>query len=658
MDMTRPGNSATIWTVTVYLVAAAPHLLAMPVALLAFTLAGPGWRLLAIRFNWQPPHLLVRLVLTVTGVAMVVITHGAFWGRRTATSLLCVMLAAKMLELFRYRDLRLVASLSFFIIATQFLFSENLYLLAYLALGCWVAIQALFRIQLDADHESEHHPAIRFTSGLRRSALILVLAAPFALALFIFFPRLAQPLWGIPEDALEGRTGLSDTMSPGTIADLYMDESPAFRVEFESEMPPPRERYWRGPVLWQFDGTTWERLFYANTPAATRPAANASSWRYRVQLEPSDRHWLYVLDYPARWSERARLTTDYQLLRRKPVSSVLEYEVISEPDFTDTPELSLLFRREALALPEGRNPRTLEMARALRARYPDDRALIDHVLDWFNTEEFYYRLDTVPLGAHGVDEFLFDVREGYCEYYASAFAVLMRAAGIPARIVTGYQGGFWQPGGGYLLVRQSDAHAWTEVWLADSGWTRVDPTAAVAPSRIRDGADSLNHSRGLFDVPWMRDLRNRYDLLAHWWNERVIGFNAERQRGMLRQLGLPELSIPGLGLIMVFAATAALGLAWLIHALMPGARATGRAQRLWNRVLRRLARSGIQRRPGETPLEFARRTARTRPAIARRILTLAEAYNRLHYGPPGRGDLDAFRRDVSTFRAGHGRVRA
>ena len=651
MAAARPTLSAVNWTVAAFLIAALPHLAAMPAWLAAGIIAACAWRVGAAWRQWSAPPPLLRFALTGIAIALVVLAFGGLWGRRTATALLCVMLAAKMMEMFTVRDLRLVASVSFFLIAAQFLFSERLLYLGYLAAGSLVATIALVRIQdveigLPADGREAESQAVR------SAAALLVLALPVALTLFFLFPRLAQPLWGLPDNAMDGRTGLGEDMSPGTISNLFMDDSPAFRVEFEGPPPPAGERYWRGPVLWDFDGTTWRRPGFGNTPSRQFVPEGERSIQYSVQLEPHERRWLFALDYPTRGPEQAVITVDHQMLNRHPVTTLTRYEVTSNPDFIDMPELSDGARSAALRLPEGRNPRALERAAELREQYPDDEQLIDAVLGWFRNEAFYYSLSASPLGRHGADEFLFDLRTGYCEYYASAFAILMRAAGIPTRVVTGYQGGLWQAGSAYLLVRQSDAHAWTEVWLDGRGWTRVDPTAAVSPDRIEQGARSvIDAPRHRLDLDWVQNLRNRYDRIQHLWNRWVLGFDHERQRRFLAGLGLPELSAERIAGLMILLLMLVSGLISLFL-LRPGERrAATPADRAWLIMLKRLKRQGLVKRADETPLEFARRVETALPTQGSVFHRLTEIYCRIHYGAQG-DHVPRFIEQARTFAPG------
>ena len=651
----HPPLPPLLWTIGAYLIAATPHLSAMPSLLAGIIVLLAVWRVGAGWFQWPPIPGWLRILITLVLIVVVVMAYGGLWGRRFATGLLCVMLAAKTMEMYRPRDMRMVASVCFFLIATQFLFNESLPYLVYLAVGCWAATVALFQVQqipamqrTRAVEERPHQRRLIIQAGA-----LLGLALPVALVLFVLFPRLAQPLWGLPDELMDGRTGLSDSMSPGAISELFLDDSPAFRAEFVDQPPPPQQRYWRGPVLWRFDGSTWRTAHFSETPERHPAPVTETSLRYRIQLEPHERRWLLGLDYPARSDmPESRITVDHQLISRHPITTLSQYEVISSPDFIPSGRLNSAQRLVATYLPPDRNPRTRALAEQLRGRHPDDRQLIDAVLQMFH-DEFSYSLSTAPLGRHGADEFLFDLKDGYCEYYASAFAVLMRAAGIPTRIVTGYHGGFWSQGGGYLLVRQSDAHAWNEVWLEDTGWVRVDPTAAVSPLRITEGSRSvIDRGRSLFELDWLYELRNQYDRIQHLWNQWVLGFNAERQRWMLDRLGLPEFGATGISLLMlVILSLVAWPIAlWLLreHQRPPA----DEAEKAWRELLHRLRRRRLVKRPAETPLEFAYRIEDELGEQGPDVVQLALSYNRVHYGPTNRQLASDFIARARAWRAG------
>lgn len=648
------SSIALYWVVGTLLLAMLPQLATMPVVLIALTLAPVAWRLAAEWRGWRPFNLFLRILVTAVATAVLVLHYGGLFGRRAAVGLLCLMLAIKLLETFRVRDERVVSCMALFLCMTQFLFAQGLLMLCYGALCLVGALVTLTLLNRKASFSVARQSPERGKpwAELAFSARLLAIAVPFALALFLFFPRWGSPLWGVPEEALDARTGLSDTMSPGTIESLFMDDSPAFRVQFEGVAPRNQQLYWRGPVMWHFDGLSWSFGFFGrNVPAETRPKIADARWRYTVQLEPTEQHWLYALDYPAVVPRGARLTLDYQLYNRRPVTGLMQYEMASDPDFIDNPELKTTIRMTALELPEAHNPRTLEMMARWREETPDDAQLVRRTLAYFNQEEFHYTLNPPLLTRHTVDEFLFETRAGFCEHYASAFTVMMRAAGIPARVVTGYQGGWASDLGNYLLVRQSDAHAWSEVWLPGSGWTRVDPTAAVAPSRIESNAlDALGERRYLFDFAWVRSARNSFDLLERHWNDWIIAFDAARQSRLFNPFGIDALSPRTLVLILALV-TAGLCLL-LVPVILRLRRAGGqdRAARLWADFRERLVRAGVAATPSLGPLELAGVAVRKLPERQAEIEAVTSAYLRFRYAGVASGPQE-FEQAWRAFRA-------
>ena len=450
-------------------------------------------------------------------------------------------------------------------------------------------------------------------------------------------------------------------MEPGSIAQLYMDDSPAFRVEFHGDMPQSHQMYWRGPVFWEFDGRTWRAGYWGrNVPAASRSFPANARWRYRVQLEPTEQRWLFALDYPAAVPRGARLTLDYQLLTQRPVTQLRVYEMASDPGFADSPELRSSFRNAALQLPAGFNPRTEALMSEWQAEAPSTAALIQRVLDHFRHEDFHYVLDPPLLGRDSVDDFIFDTRRGFCEHYASAFTVMMRMAGVPARVVTGYQGGYYSEIGDYFLVRHSDAHAWSEVWLEGLGWTRIDPTAAVSPLRVDAGAmRAFRERRHLLDFEWLRGARNLFDVLQRGWNDWVITFSSDRQSTLLRPFGLQDLGVTGLMIMLAVALTVAAVLLYpLLKRLDAGSQADP-AVRLWRRFLRRLQRAGLHVQPGEGALEVARRAIQRWPDEVEPIRRISAMFMQWRYMPEPPDYLPiVLRRAVARYRPGRSGARA
>ncbi len=635
--MKADWSNPMYWVIATLLVALLPQLTSMPPLLIAITLLPIAWRLLAEIKRYKPLPVILRLAITITTLVLLVATYGNLLGRRAAVGLLCVMLALKLLETFKTRDARVVASLCLFLCATQFLFSQGMGMVFY---GAAVMVGALVSLALIERREAFLPKGQTPTMG--RGVLgevgfgtrLLLIAVPIGLALFLFFPRWGSPLWGLPERSLDSRTGLSDSMTPGSIQALFMDDSPAFRATFDGDVPPQSALYWRGPVMWNFDGRTWNMSRWSNSIEPDElPDAQTASYRYEVQLEPNERNWLFALDYPVAKPEAAhRLTFDFQLLTRRGVTQLTAYEVISNPDFIDSPELKVTFRNMALALPEGFNPRTAEMMERWRAEAETDAALVRRALAHFNTEAFRYTLNPPLLSGDSVDEFLFDTRAGFCEHYASAFTVMMRMAGIPARVVTGYQGGWFNDLGNYMLVRQSDAHAWAEVWLPGVGWTRIDPTAAVAPSRVESGSlGALGDRRHFLDYEWYRELRNGLDWVNRSWNDWVIAFDAQKQSGILSFMGVGQLSARGL--VGLLAASLLLGgllmAPWLLR--LSRGRERDAALRAWRLFITRLGKAGLPVSFSLGPLEVATMAQQLPGTSADEAQALALSWLKLRY---------------------------
>jgi transglutaminase-like putative cysteine protease len=499
---------------------------------------------------------------------------------------------------------------------------------------------------------------------LRLASILLAQAAPLMLVLFLFFPRIEGPVWGLPEDAWTGMTGLSDNMSPGTISQLVQSEAPAFRARFTRRTPRPEQRYWRGPVLWRTDGRTWSSgdLDLLSRSTEHAPPGNAVAFEYSITLEPHNKLWLLALDLPVQVSVPAIHTPDFQALAYRPVRKRLYYTATSYTQ-VDTGPLDSSLRTAALQLPERISARVRNLARSWREHSTSDAELVRQALAYFNEQAFVYTLEPPPLGADPVDEFLFATQRGFCEHYAAAFVVLMRSAGIPARVVTGYQGGEYNPLGDYWLVRQSDAHAWAEVWLPDGGWQRVDPTAAVAPERIEHSLDTAGAAAGAaasFRMPDndllgrnLRKLRYLLDAMNNQWHEWVLSYGPQRQLEFLASLGIDRASWKHMALaLLLLTGTLLLGISlWM---LLQKPAAQDPVERAWLQFCKRLARHGLARQPGEGPRDFARRVAAARPPLATRINAISRLYIALRYGKPANratSDTARLQRMVRRFPA-------
>lgn len=581
------------------------------------------WRRAAL-----PPRWLLSF-LVAAGSVGVFLTYRHFFGKDPGIALLILFLALKLLEMRRVRDGLAVIFLCYFLLLTHFLNEQGLDV-AGLTLAALVVITAALA--------SLAHAGRPVTATLRLSALMLAQAAPFMLVLFLLFPRVQGPLWGMPADAYSGMSGLSDTMSPGSISNLSLSGEIAFRASFEGEIPPKHLLYWRGPVLRLFDGRTW-RAGPQQEKVSLPGTAPGETIRYAVTLEPHNKHWLFALEMPVVPPSGAIVSRENQVLSKTPVRSRLRYEMQSRPGSVAGTDESGASLRIHLGLP-GNNPRTRALAeqwrREMGQEAGQDEAVIRRMLDHFRQESFFYTLTPPLLGENSIDQFLFETRRGFCEHYASAFVFAMRAAGIPARVVTGYQGGERNPVDGYLIVRQSDAHAWAEAWLDGKGWARIDPTAAVAPNRIEAGlASALPAGEPLpflvrADLSWLRQVRFRWEAVTNSWNQWVLGYDPLRQREVLSRLGMREPDWKAMTAIMAaLCGLLLLGLtAWALHKRIridPTVRA-------WNRLSRKLARIGLARKDWEGPADYAHRVVLARPELAPPLSAIAALYIDLRYG--------------------------
>lgn len=633
------------------LLSVAPHLPRMPLWISLLTLACLSWRMAAAVRGWAAPWQWLRLLLALFGLAAVVGSYGTINGIEAGSALLVVMMDMKILETRQRRDYQVLMFISYFLILAQLLYEPGIWTVLYMAAAVWLTTTALMQ-------SVRRGPALPPWRAARLVARMLAFAVPVMAVLFVLFPRVPGPFWSMPTRGGSATTGLTDTMSPGAISKLSQSDAVAFRVSFADRVPVPRQRYWRGPVLHEFDGVTWREP--ARLPVrelSARPVGPAIS--YRITMEPHDRTWLLALDYPGGWSApRAFLTYDYQLLSRRPIDQLTAYDAISYPDSPIGVDLGAMERRIDLALPRERNPRTIALAKELRDSYTDDRQLVQAVLARFTREPYVYTLRPPALrGAHPVDEFLFETRRGFCEHYASSFTTLMRAAGIPARVVTGYQGGELNPLNNRMTVRQSDAHAWSEVWLPGAGWQRVDPTAAVAPNRIELSlADAVPYAdlapgRLLRSVPLLQNLQQAWDAVDSAWNEWILGYGPDQQLALLRSLGVSKpdwRSLTALlgAILVAFLIGLTLWSAWRYRP--PPA---DEVQRLYRRYTQRLARRGIRREPWEGPLHYCDRAAAGLPAFAGAIQRITTCYLRLRYeGRTEPAELDRMRALVRAFR--------
>jgi transglutaminase-like putative cysteine protease len=620
-----------------------PHAWHLPwwaTPLCAALLIWRGW--VTFRGNRMPPRWLL-LPIAVGAMLGVYLTHRTLLGREAGVTMLAILLALKLLEMHAKRDLFVVLFLSFFLILASFFYSQSI----GTAVMTIVAVIAILTTQISFQYTGLVPP---LRQRLRLGFIVVALAVPLTLLLFVLFPRIQGPLWGLPGDAHAGRTGLSDTMSPGNISNLAQSEEIAFRVKFSGAAPPQSQLYWRGVVLANYDGRNWSALrspLGRNTQIKLNLRGEPVD--YQVTLEPHGRRWLFALEVPRILPQLANnaafMSDELQMLSSRPINARVRYDVSSHVDFDMQPELTDQLLEPWLRLPAGFHPRTRELAAQLRGQYRSAPEIVNAALRNFREQEFIYTLQPPLLGRDAVDDFLFTTRAGFCEHYSAAFVVMMRAAGIPSRVVTGYQGGEINPSDGYMTVRQSDAHAWAEVWLEGRGWTRVDPTAAVAPDRIRRNLSSViprSVFGGLVTLDasgstWISSLlrlRNSWEAVNNAWNQRVLNYTPEKQRDLLESLGFDNVDWRTLtGLLVVLGAIVA---AIMTLPLMLNRRRRDPLSALYDALCRKMARRGLPRELHEGPRDYCARltgsesplTAGEKTAISRFL----QCYELLRYG--------------------------
>ncbi len=637
-----------------------------------------------LTYSGKPlPNRWLLTLITFASVGGIAISFHTLFGREVGVTLVVLLATLKLMELRKTRDAMALIYLSCFIIITNFFYSQSiptaLYMFATLIviLSVWIHLQA------------QH---LAFKPRLRIAATLLLQAIPLMAILFVLFPRIQGPLWGLPQDAY-ANSGLDDKMSPSSFSRLSLSEDVAFRVTYKNKLPRREQMYWRGPVLWHFDGRTWTSGTSVRNTAPQFTEVDQPI-DYSVTLEPHNKTWLFALDVPNKISLPAGITDDFQILNKEPVNARLRYEASSYLSYHANLNEAESQLNRALQLPQGFNPRAVELAETWRVNAeiapppqrallglqplattayplrvqpsPDgstkgrqstaqqavrgidtgsnrslagvDETIVHTALSYFNQEAFQYTLEPPLLGVNSVDDFLFTSKQGFCEHYASTFVFLMRAAHIPARVVTGYQGGEFNDVGNYFIVRQSDAHAWAEVWLAGQGWVRVDPTAAIAPERVQRGLSAALPDNSTLPFmarnppQWMRDLRSNWDAMANQWNQWVIGYNSERQFAFLTRLGVEDVTWQQITINMVAGLGIAIGLLALYLLRHLFAHQPDKVQATWLKLCRKLAKAGLPRAAHEGAQDYAKRIAVTHPELANAMHDLAARYSALRYG--------------------------
>ncbi|HEY7773822.1 MAG TPA: DUF3488 and transglutaminase-like domain-containing protein [Marinagarivorans sp.] len=623
-----------LWLIAAQGIVILPLLLRLPLWLWLVWLASMVWRLRIHGGKLNFPSASIKFVLGGGCVAGLMASYQGSIGVEPMVGFLVCAFVLKLLELRTRKDGLLLLFIGFIAVAAQFLFAQSFLAALYACASCVVLVTAWQTIYLTRQFSYRYK--------LKSGALLLLHAMPLMVVMFIIMPRIG-PLWRVPLPQSSGHTGFSDSLSPGDLGNLVRSTGTAFRVTFNgAQAPLPRDMYWRGLVLESFDGRSW------NLDPQWDIAMNARAGDvqlddlldYDVIVEPHQYRWLFALAEPVKVSterSRVRITQDGLLATRDPLVSRLQYSVVSRSpaSFTWSP-LKPHERNRLLRLPNEFNPRAIDLARSWTLQGASPEQLIEKALSWYN-EAFFYTLQPPVLGKDSVDEFLFETKRGFCEHFASSFAVLMRAAGVPARVVVGYQGGTYNALEDYWMISQADAHAWTEVWLDGSGWQRIDPTSAVAPARIEAGINNaLSDSErdmvaaGQFVAPeWLTDLRHRLDAAGYVWNRWVLSYDSDKQNRLLTQLfGGVEPWRVGLGIVGVVILLTGL---YTLVVIRPKWQRQTPLVRALKRFDRQCQRWGLIRQPDETLAAFCRRFADHQPEYKNACEQLAKLSQRALY---------------------------
>ena len=636
-SQTRLPRRALLWVLACAAGAVALHIDRLPAWISLVALAFVVWRYALQMREVSFPNTWLRSALAIALLAAVIAQFHAFGGLVAGSAMLMCMSAVKLLETHTRRDALVIVACSLFLMLAACLDRQSLIRVPLYVAATWLACATLGVL-------SAPHANLPPTRAFAIAARGLAFGLPVTALLFLFFPRIHGQLWALPSSTT-AVTGLSDEMSPGAISQLSESDEPAFRVRFLGQTPAPQDMYWRGPVLHTFDGYTWRRDPMVSYRQAKLEFLSAPI-AYRITLEPHQRNWWFSLDTAsAAPNSSVLLTFDSQLIALQPVTQVISYELTSHVATRSIDELSFNARRYDTQLPRNRNPRSIALAQSLRAKVNGTPDLVKRTLEYFRSGGFEYTLMPPKLDMDSIDDFLFNSKRGFCGHFASAFVALMRAAGVPARVVTGYQGGEWNPVGGYYIVRQSDAHAWAEVWIDGRGWQRVDPTAVVAPERLLRAASAFSasdeqvSSQMLASLDFFSRLRMRWDAANTWWRDRVLDFNLNSQLGLLEVLGVRSPSVRHLG--WALAAGLSVWLAWL--AIQFGRnfkpqRGDSIAQS-YQRLCRELSRYAQPRAAEEGPQDYARRLQRDANESTAALRPLLLQYAQLRFGGPAYAQL-------------------
>ncbi len=673
MEIFRLPRTALIWILSSLVVVGIPHILRMPFWLTGLCLFCIGISLLIFQGRISNPGSKVKTTVVFLVLVAIILQYGRdIFSTDAIVAVLMVGIALKLLEMKKRRDVLLVIYLCYFSVVAEFIYSQAIPVAIYMSFCIVIITSALMSI---TQTEEFQRPMRTF----KLSALVLMQSIPLMAVLFLLFPRIG-PLWSVPFQSTSGVTGLSDEMSPGDIGDLTRSGDVAFTVQFTSDIPGYRDLYWRGLTLDEFDGRQWSRgrggrfqgfQYLGSSKQQIYPWFKDIQYvgdpvSYNVIMEPTQQNWVYTLMMPSISNDRLWMRREFQVGTERPISQRYTYEADSYLDHIVDLTISDRMRQNSSALPEQGNPRSREFAQQLYQQAGSDRDYVDAVLSYIRNEEFFYTLSPSLLGGDSIDDFFFNTQEGFCEHYSSAFAFLMRAVGIPARVVLGYQGGEFNKYNETLIVRQYDAHAWVEVWLEGEGWVQVDPTAAVAPGRIEFGSQfTFQEDENFLDDEvfsmlkfrstsmLINDLILRMEMIDYSWNRFVLNYDVGMQfalfSSIFNSVTKQKIIYALLGFFFLVIAVVA-----VIVLRKPAEKPQTPANQLYLKFCKFLADNGIRRQAGEPPLHYRERVCTLQPGWAKEVSMITDIYMDIAFSDnqPGLAEekLLKLKREIRRFR--------
>lgn len=655
-----PSKTAKLWVITIACTALAAHFLVADIIVGLFATCVLFIKTRIVQLNKKNPPRWAMLLLLGSCIMLVIIQYGGWSGYRSGISFLVALLALKLLESANLRDYFVACLLMYFLAAGSFLFSTSPFAIIVVILFCIGITSAMFILTSPNAFENKE--------AIKQAGWMMVKAIPLAALLFFFFPRIQADFGFLPGQDETQSDGIGNELSAGDFSNRSFSNELAFRVEFDGEKPDTANLYWRNKTMVAENNFRWQVDKETQNTQRTISDDNSSDlavFRYQILQEASKDKYLSVLDYVGH-AEQGKLLADFSVLKNSKIEGAFSYNAwSSNPAIQNTKKLE----NRAYYLQSNTKPskRINNLINSWRQQTSNKQQLVDLVLNYFNQQPFKYSLLPPALGrSNQVDEFLFETKTGYCEHYASVFTLLMRWMDIPSRIVVGFQGGEWNDKGNYYVIRYSDAHAWSEVWLEGKGWVRADPTAMIAPERIEFGMEALfalwddNQlqtnitGRALSDLlqpkgvnKSIQSLQQTLANISYQWNKWIVNYNLETQKALLQSIGLnTKYYLRNLILIMLISCS--LLIAFYFWRLMPKQKALDETEKLYQQFCTILAEKGLNKNTSEGAYSFAKRAAQHFPQSAADIQRITQYYINQRYEKYPKA-IDDYKQLVNEF---------